>query len=317
MTTKSFKELCEQLELTPHYEQESQLRALESWSYQNISQDVRFEGDELQQYNQYLAFVSNYLDNFIPHVSGDLAKKIPQIENLNIIQYAVNQGYDRFITDLTTIPQDLLNEGDLYDMTPLHKSAVAGHVFTVRALLKKGANVRKINRQQQYPLFSALFVPILHDANWIKSKEVIFKDLLPCAPELLFEPDIAGDTVIHQMAAQGFDELIKEILSTHPKLAFIKNNASVYPVHTAILNQKFGPLKTLLAIPGVSTLVDSKKRIPLHYAARYGNALVIEQCCLATKDLNMLDQNHKTPLLLAIEADNKEAIEILQKHGAQ
>lgn len=312
----TFETLCKELNLTSELTQTSQLTALEHWCNEHISQEERVTGDEHLKYRVYLDLASNYLDKFLAYLPADLHQRVPQFGDLNVIQYAAEQGYDRFITAQDGLSENLLNEGDRYGMTPLHKSAVHGYPFSVQALLNKGADAQKLNARKQYPIHSALFVPMLYEDGLIQRKETIFRALLPHSPQALTAQDQDGNTVLHQMALHGFDKLMKEVLKTNPQLAFICNNASHYPIHTAILNHQQTIIPLLLPIKGVSVLGDAQERVPLHYAARYGTDEIVQACCQATPDINIRDSEAKTPLLWAAAADNPDALMILIQNGA-
>ena len=314
--TMTFNELCDKLQLTPVYEQEAQLKALASWCHNHISQDIRYEGSDAEQYLQYFSLAVTYLDDFLTSLPHNNAQKIPGIGDITAIQFAAENGYDRFIANQSSIPDNVLDEGDRYGMTPLHKSAIEGYAYTVKALLDKGANPKKTNAQKQYPVNSALFVPMLYEDGLIERKEIIFKDLFASAPDVVNHHDKDGNTVMHQMAAHEFGALMSWLLGSNPELAFLKNNASLYPVHTAILNQQIAALNLLLDIDAVAALGDAEKRVPLHYAARYGTADIVERCCLATDDINIRDNADKTPLLWAAEAGNQDALDVLMYQGA-
>lgn len=312
----SFAELCEELHLSPRIEQESQIIALENWCLQNISQDLHVTGQNAERYTEYLALAKTFLDDFLAYIPQNLAQKSPKFGHLNAIQYAAEHGYDQFITTLPALTDGLINEGDINGMTALHKSATEGHLFTVHALLNKGANAAVSNKQKQFPIQSALFVPILHEDGLIERKKHIFMALFDSQPELIGECDHDGNTVLQRMASHGFDDIMAIVLQINPTLASVKNHASLYPVHTAILNQQAAALNQLLKIDGVAALRDSKKRVPLHYAARYGTRDMVEQCCLATNDINITDNAQKTPLIWAAKAKNQEALELLIQKGA-
>ncbi|MBI2785263.1 MAG: ankyrin repeat domain-containing protein [Legionella longbeachae] len=312
----TFNTLCKELELSPSFENESQLSTLESWCQAHVSQDICFQGDSKTRYSQYYELASNYLDNFLVHLPNNLASKITYFDDCTPIHYAAIQGYDHFIANQSDLTKNILNETDAYGMTALHKAAIQGYLFTVKALLAKGASVDIPNSRKQYPLHSALFLPILHEKALIKKKETIFRTLLAIAPHLLLVHDCDGNTALHHMAEQGFVPILSEVLQKNEKLAFVKNKASLYPIHTAILNNQPQVVDVLLAIEGVSSLGDGQNRIPLHYAARYGNSTIIQSCCRATSNINCQDSERKTPLLWAAIAENQEALEILIQHGA-
>lgn len=312
----SFKELCNELNLPDAYEQESNLSAIKAWCREHISQDANFRGNPEVIYSKYLSFVKNFLDNFSVHLPADLAKPVSAYGNLNAIHYAAQQGYDRFIAALPKSVEPIINGAAQYGMTPLHKAAIQGHVHTVKALLAKGANPHSLNEQKQLAIQSALFVPMLHDEQLMQNKEKIAGELLPLTPEILKLQDADGNTILHLLATNRFNTVLAQIVKSNPELAFIKNSAFVYPVQTAILNHQSDAVKSLLSIKGVVELADGHSCLPLHYAARYGTAEMVELCCAVTPDINCRDSEGRTPLLWAAYAGNQAALDVLIQLGA-
>lgn len=312
-----FKTLCRELNLSTTYTRESNLIALESWCRAHISQDVCFQGDSKEKYKKYLTLAENYLDNFITNLPNNLQQKVSFYNHLNAICFAAQQGYDQFITAQSVLPEQLVNEADAYGMTSLHHAASQGHLFTVKALLAKGANVHKVNAQMQLPIHSALFVPVGHDEKLLIRKEQIVRALLPLTPEALSVQDKAGNTLLHLLAKHDFNLIVAELVAKNPKLAFVANNSSLYPIHIAILNQQQKTIDVLLTIKGVSSLADGQECLPIHYAARYGTSEMIQSCCNSTiAHLNSQDTQERTPLLWAAYVGNQEVLETLIKNGA-
>lgn len=315
--TTNFKELCRDLNLTSHFEQKTQLDALENWCYAHISRDVRYcRGNDETRYACYLNLAKSWYADFLAYVPQNISQKMQQFGNLNAIQYAACHGYDQFISSQQAFLDGVLDEGDANGMTPLHMSAVNGYLFTVCALLDNGADAKTANRRKQSPIQSALFVPVSHDDELLKRKASIFQKLLASTPDVINMPDQDGNTMLHNMAEHGFEAITAEVLTKAPGLALLQNKASLYPVHTAILNHQFGVLRQLLDIDNVALLCDSNKRVALHYAACYGTVEMVEACCLATNDINIRDDADNTPLLWAAKADKQDILEYLLEQGA-
>ena len=314
--TTSFDELCKKLALTPTYAHEEELLRLEEWCDKHVSKDIHFQGTSEIRYNQYFNLAKHYLDFFLSQLPSDLSEQQPQFNNMNVIQYAAAHGYNHFITSQTSVTKEALDKADSDRMTSLHLSAAKGYLCTLCALLAKGANPTKTNKASQLPLHSAFFIPLLHDKALRANKEAIVKELITIAPETIALKDNSGNSIFHLMATRGFDGLMSTLIKDYPAGAFISNNHSHFPIHTAILNNQVDIAKRLLSIDRVATLADAKRQVALHYAARYGTQAMVEECCNASTDLNIRDSALKTPLMLAAEAANIEAVQTLIKAQA-
>ena len=289
-------------------------RTLKQWCNEHISSDVEYEGDDEEQYQLYLTFAEHYLDVFLNHIPQSLERIVSEYDNMSAVQYAATQGYDHFINALSTPSTDPFNQS-MSGTTPLHLSASQGHRHTLEALLKRGADATQVNTDGKLPLHCALFVPGISDGHLIENKEIIFNDLIARAPQTMTKRDGSGDSVAHLMAKNGFYRLLSDLAVRHKPAIFYKNNHSRYPIHTAILNGELDIARLLFKIDGVASLVAEEGRIPLHFAAQYGSAEMVQLCCEFTPDINARDKTGKTALILAAESMNISAIKTLIKQN--
>jgi len=159
---------------------------------------------------------------------------------------------------------------------------------------------------------------MLHDNQLIQHKMTIFKFLKEHDHFALNHKDRSGNTVLHLMAQHdGFSSLMEQLLNTNPELAYIHNNHSHYPIHTAILNAQLKNVKLLLTLKDGASLADANGWVALHYAARHANTNILELCYAASPNINIEDRQGKTPLELATELQRAPAEEFLLAHGAQ
>lgn len=220
--------------------------------------------------------------------------------------------------------QQVLNEPNTNGQTPLHIAALEGNVAAARVLLYLGANPHIKNNQKQYPLFSALVLPMIYPSELISNKITVFQLLLD--QEKQEEPkeqekniahqERSGNTVLHQMASHEFTELMSKFLVDHPQLASIPNNKCHYPIHTAILNNQLTSAQLLLQLPDVAALADNKGQKALHYASIYGDEKMIEICRAATTDVNIRDKQNKTPLMFLAKRGLLQEVKNLIEKGA-
>lgn len=311
-----FEHLSKELNLKKDYQSELQLSQLQSWVEQNINPDLEFEGSPAERYAQYYSMASNYLDNFLSKIPEHLAEIKPEYDNLSALQYAAKQGYAQFISHYAPFPAELLNTQDKFGMTALHYAAIEGQVAAINALLSQGASPKIANIRKQLPIHSALFVPILHDKQYRTRKEEIFKCLLDYAPDTLNSQDIDGNTLMHLAAEKGFDALITSLLEKNLKLVFLENYQGLAPIHSAILNQQEQAVAKLLEVGDVAQIKGKNNRLPLHYAARYGNEKIMNDVCKATVNLNAQDDERRTAVLWAVVAENQPTLKVLMANGA-
>ena len=302
-----FELLCDNLHLTADLEDANQLQRLKTWWQTEVSRDITFNGSPVEQYKHFLSEAKRYLNVFLAN----------KFAHMNAIQYAALHGYDHYLSKLNEEP-DPFNQPDKDGMTPLHWAAYKGHVHTVQSLLDKGANPKKLNANSQMPLYSALLVPMRHEQKLFELKKTIFNLLLESAPKSVNHQDKGGESVFHLMAGNDhFNDLLKEALKKNSAALSRPNNLKQYPIHTAILNNKINNARMLLeSNASVGMQSDRNNRVALHYAAECSSDEMMSVCIAATNDINVRDTYNKTPLILAAEAGNKDAISALLHHHA-
>lgn len=312
----NFKTLCEHLSLSQRYSSQEQLNALTHWCEETISPDCQYPGSEYERYDQYMAAAEDYLDHFLPKIPDKLLEPVVDFHDMNTIQYAAWNGYERFLSSRPVTDPEWLNTGNIAGMTPLHLAALRGHVHTVKTLLALGALPAIADRMNQYPLHSALVLPMLYDDAMKERKIDIFHAIQARAPESLLAIDSNGETIAHAMASNGFDGLTRELIQKNVDLVFHANNSRKYPIHVAILNAQLAVVKALLEVEGMHQVCDAENRSALHYAAKYGDARMMAACCERHPDLDRRDGSDKSALLLAAEAGNLPALKVLVNQGA-
>jgi len=213
-------------------------------------------------------------------------------------------------------------------MTLLHFAAMRGDKDKVQALLVDGAHPNLLNNAGEPALFTVLRLSMMAGPEVIPGREAIFNVLWDVtAPEIRTGQDAQGATVLHLMAANGFTDLMREILKKEPGLASIPKlyNAQEYPIHTAIINGDRASAEVLFELdPATASYTNVTQQLPLHLAAQSGNKDMLELCCAKhTGDIDKSDRDGKTPLGLLrgrmdLTEDEKKDFEVcLIAQGAQ
>ncbi|MFJ1267107.1 ankyrin repeat domain-containing protein [Legionella lytica] len=313
----NFNTLCDELGMNDHQPISEKLGLLKAWFQKTVSTDIQFSGDEKEQYQQYEEATVIYLTLILPKMHSDMEKPNSDLEGESLIAAVVIMGFDQVLRSLNPT-QNIVNIPNKNGLTLLHSAAGHGYLNTTQILLNLGADSCALNNQKQYPIFSALFMPILdEDLPKLKMNKIaIFKLLKDKGNQVLEHQDSNGDTVLHRMALHGFNDLIDETLISNPRLASMKNNNTQYPIHTAILNGQEKAVSSLLN-ENSADLADSNGWKPLHFAARQTNNMILEECLRYPNHLNEPDIHRRTPVMLAAELGNIEAVATLISHGAK
>jgi ankyrin repeat protein len=282
---------------------------LQEWFRNHISLDMALDGDDLEKIAQYEAFAHSYLEEIVPVVEGGGQLSYEDIINV------VRIGLDQVLLYLKP-DRALLDSIDSAGMSPLHIAALKGFVNTTKALLTLGATPLILNKDQQYPWFSALIFPVMHPHNFKVNKIELFKLLIPYGTQYLRHQDINGDTIFHQMAIHDLNDLIRELLTVDSGLAFLPNNLSQYPIHSALLNNRLESVKLLMEITDGDMLADNHGWVALHYAAQFSTDELLLSCCELSKDINVQDNEGRSALILAAAQNRPSTVKILIERGA-
>jgi ankyrin repeat protein len=196
------------------------------------------------------------------------------------------------------------SNNDRANMTPLHLAAAHGDRGTVEQLLHEGNNPNQLNKAGVPPLFSVLKLPISATPDQILDREEIFWLLWSnTSPDIRLGLDESGGTVLHLIAAHGFDRLAYKILEEEPQLSSIARrfHNQDYPIHTALLNGQYTVAKVLFDLDSqTSNYLNAHEQLPLHVAAQCGSKAIWMLCCdrINGDDINQVDIDGHTALAL-------------------
>jgi len=304
-----FDQICSDLNLSEGVASQDAFERIKQWCFEHISQEK-----DSRTYAEYMDFARHYHDVFLPNVSKNGALIVTAFNQMNTIQYAAYRGYDRFLQ--TIADKALVNSANQAGMTPLHLASVNGHLRAVEVLLAQGADPYRLNKNHKLPIQQALFTPLVIGPEFKNKKTAIFKLLQSSAPDTISVTDAQGETLLHAMAAHGYDTLLRDIIRDHSNLIYVHDNFNNYPIHTAILNGQIDIVKLLLPLTGVTELADSNAQVALHYAAECGVPEILQLCYPYYPDKNIRDVDSVTPLMCAAKAGDLPALIGLIQHGA-
>uniref|UniRef100_A0A673HGP3 Serine/threonine-protein phosphatase 6 regulatory ankyrin repeat subunit A n=1 Tax=Sinocyclocheilus rhinocerous TaxID=307959 RepID=A0A673HGP3_9TELE len=198
----------------------------------------------------------------------------------------------------------LINKGanvdakDKWGRTALHRGAVTGHEECVEALLQHSASFMVRDRRGRSPVHLAaacghvgVLGGLLHAAQSVETIPVI--------------TDYQGYTPLHWACYNGHDTCVEVLLEQE---LFHKTEGNTFsPLHCAVINDNEGAAEML-----IDTLIYSFfHQTPLHAAAFTDHVECLQLLLGHNAQVNCVDAGGKTPLMMAAENGQTNAVEVL------
>jgi ankyrin repeat protein len=129
--------------------------------------------------------------------------------------------------------------------------------------------------------------------------------------------DSKGNTPLHQAVYQGGIAMVGNLLTADTSAVNFKNNKGLTPLLVAVSNLNFGIANLLLkygADPNIARPSDGEAS--LHIAAENGLAWLGEVLLDHGANINALNKEGATPLILAIQWQQRDFAAMLIRRGA-
>ncbi|KPM39238.1 hypothetical protein AK830_g7319 [Neonectria ditissima] len=140
----------------------------------------------------------------------EIASEGPQ--EMTALHRAVKQGQTQIVAKLVSRFGGAVDQGDIYDRTPLHYVAAQQHAGELtQTLLKNGANVDAVDSQNLTPLHVVAYTPKWGDEPDGKGRNSVAAQLVDNGAEVNTR-DVFGDSPLHDAAKRGDKELMKLLL---------------------------------------------------------------------------------------------------------
>ena len=217
---------------------------------------------------------------------------------------AASAGDLKRVKELLEHDPRLLRARDRLGNTALILAVDSGHHEVAELLLNSGVK------------------PDIYEAAAIGRTELL-ETLTEKAPELVnsFSPE--GFTPLALAAHFGHREAVEFLLAHGADInAISKNELAVTPLHACLYGRRIEVATVLIDRGADVTIKRGGNQIPrsgwtaLHYAASYGFVELIDPLLKHRADVNARDNEDKTPLDVAIEANQPKIAEILRLKSA-
>ncbi|KAK7016195.1 hypothetical protein SK128_001715 [Halocaridina rubra] len=247
--------------------------------------------------------------------------------NLNCLQTILNET-----------PSNIINLHDIDKNTTLHLAAAYGHRDCCKALLEKGANGSKTNKEGNSPLMLAVKkgyektceVLLQYNANVInipnkmrvspliaaasKKKQCttsLLQVLLKSNPDLQAKTS-SGDTALHIAAREGHSETCLELIKAGADCN-AKNEHKRTPLHLAAKKKSHECVAVILGLPMLEENAFSVYSDNMNDVSQ--DAMKTE-CSESKVEVDSIDATGKAPIHYALEKGSEECCRLLIKRHA-
>lgn len=243
----------------------------------------------------------------------DLNKNYQELDNLSPLLFAAKHGVAEFIeSTLSGLPQDkikgLISATNAEGFSALHFACRYGQVKAVKCLLNFGAQASVVSSLGYLPIHM-----IFSDKNDRETTEQLF-ELFMNDPVGLQARTSSNESIAHLAASKGYTNILKYLQSHAPKLLNSKDNQSMTPLLTAVLNNQIETVKYLLDNSDAS-LTNSKGQNALQIAAQFSTTEMFVSL-LPYFDKNLIDNEKNTALDFAKQNEDEEKISALVNFGS-
>ena len=287
--------------------------------------------------NSLIKACRNYEKNLISQLLNKGIEDIDFQDHIgNSSLHYICTNYDHDLTEKLLDMGANINLQNLKGETPLHLAASLGNVQLIELLISHGADINIKNNEGITPLITsirnrnikaakvflfsgadkfAVSVNNLSAIDYIKAESL--EELLVFFKEGFPKLDTKGNTPLHHAVYQNGVSTVRDILNKDKTFIDVRNKKGLTPLLIAISNLNYGITDLLLKFGANPNLVqEDNGTSPLHTAALNGISWLGEILLEYKANINALDNEGATPLILAVRGHHREFISMLLRRGA-
>lgn len=196
---------------------------------------------------------------------------------------------------------------DVQKMTPLHCASMFDHPEIVEYLVKEGADINALDKEQRSPLLLAA-----SRSGWRTVNALIR------AKANINLKDVNHRNVLHLVIMNGgrLEDFACEVQKSQSQVQLLqllneKDNTGCSPLHYASREGHIRSLENLIRLGACINLKNNNNESPLHFAARYGRYNTVKQLLDSEKGtfiINESDGEGLTPLHIASQQGHTKVI---------
>ncbi|XP_068693983.1 uncharacterized protein [Montipora foliosa] len=255
----------------------------------------------------------------------------------SVLHYAAHGGSNEIIQELLSRGSDIDSRGK-DGCTPLMEAVKFGKESAVRLLIERGSDLTSRDNMRQSMLHLAAQngrngiiqellsrgldidsrdrdgdTPVIKAAIWGDDDAITLLLERGSDPK---QKDAKGRGLLHWAAHFGKDTLIENLLSLGLDINSRENYGDT-PLMKAAYRSRENAFSLLIERGADPALTDNRGQSALHWAARGGSKIIIEKLLSLRLDINSKTSSGETPLMLATEFCQAEAVNYLLSRGAK
>jgi ankyrin repeat protein len=240
--------------------------------------------------------------------------------DIHLVKDLLKQGADVNMSIVATSPNYLFfisrklyldglaksRPGEIVYVSPIHANADRADVKVLQMLRKKRVNIEAGDSDGKTPLMYALRNPGGEAyALYLLKKGANYRSV-----------DLAGNTVMHYAAYGGNIEGLRMTAGGGVNINS-RNAEGITPLHAAAVFSSLNVLEEIVGLGGDIHARDSAGMGALHYAAAYGDRARLAWIYAQASELNDEAANGITPLDIASNAKNADAVAFFKENGGR
>nr|XP_053654478.1 transient receptor potential cation channel subfamily A member 1-like [Cherax quadricarinatus] len=231
-----------------------------------------------------------------------------------------HQEKEDLYQDTVTSSKVDLYQGDYQGCTPLHLAAKYDYVACAKCLLYNPGFTRCPNQACNNG-YHPIHIAARNASIGVLEVLLSYSESRGCIRQRMITiPDLEGNVPLHLAVHGGEIKAVEMCLKSGALISMQQDDRST-PVHLACSQGSFDIVKLMFTLQPQEkmkalTTLDAQGMSPLHCAAMFDHPQLVSYLIKEGADVDQVDQEHRSPLLLAAAHGGWRCVDVLLAHSA-